>query len=466
MALLDLPAPARSATGTTTATRPASSALQPAQSPGASHAVHPPRSPRDGAVDAVRAILLAAVVLLHSLMVGVSVAADGTPILRNAMEGWGGFAPLTWLVQIMPLFFVLGGFASCTQWTRQRARGATAGEYVAARVRRLLVPASGAILATAVALAGLTVAGVPADIVATAGFRISQPLWFLGVYLGCSALVPVMVRLHERHRLTTFAALAAGVVAVDIVRGATGITAIGLVNMLFVWLLMQQVGFALADGSLDRIRRGMLLPIAGMAVAVAAVLILTGAAPADLITALNPPMAILAVVGVAQTAVFLAVRPRLRSAAAGRRTSAAVTWVNARAMTIYSWHMLVVVGLAGALLLGHVGLPTPLSADWWASRPLWFAGVLAAVGIVVAFVGRREAGRGSATPSLGRTRATAAALAGVAGVVTILVCGSSPSGWVVGAGFVLAALRLTAGSVTARECAPEVGRVAEPSRSA
>lgn len=402
----------------------------------------PERSTRDTSVDAVRALLLGVVVLLHALMVGVSVAADGSPVLRNAMEGWDGFAPLTWILQIMPLFFVLGGFASYTQWTRQRARGATAGAYVAGRVRRLLLPAAGAIVATAVLLAGLVVAGVPAEIVATAGFRISQPLWFLGVYLGCSALVPVMVRLHERHRVATFAALAAGVVAVDIVRGASGLAGIGLLNMAFVWLLLQQLGFAVADGSLDRLRRGTLLAIAAGAVGVAVVLILTGAAPGNLIDALNPPMAILVVAGVAQTALFLVLRPRLRVVATGARTSAVISWVNARAMTIYSWHMLVVIVLAGILLLSHTGLPTPLSAAWWASRPLWFAAVLAAVALVVAVTGRREAAREPAVPPLGRGRGAGSALVGAAGVVTILVAGSSPSGWVVGAALVHAALRL------------------------
>jgi hypothetical protein len=111
-------------------------------------------------------------------------------------------------------------------------------------------------------------------------------------------------------------------------------------------------------------------------------------------------------------------------------------------MTIYSWHMLVVIALAGILLLSHAGLPAPLTADWWASRPLWFAAVLTAVGLVVAVVGRREAARDSAMPPSDRARATASALTGVAGVVTILVAGSSPSGWVVGAALVLTALRL------------------------
>lgn len=400
------------------------------------------RAPRDGSVDAVRAILLGIVVALHAIMVGVSVAPDGTPLLRNAMEGWDGFGPITWVAQIMPLFFVLGGFASFTQWTRLQTRGTTAGSYVAGRMRRLLVPAVGAVTAAALFLAVLAVVGVPADVVATAGFRIGQPLWFLGVYVGCTALVPLMVRLHRSHPLRTYAVLAAGAIAVDIVRGATGIAPIGLLNMAFIWLLLQQIGFALAEGRFDRLRPRTLVPVAAAAVVGIAVLMLSGAAPADLISALNPPMTVLVLVGVVQTAVFLLLRPRLRVWAARPRPAAAIGWVNARAMTIYAWHMLVVVALAGALLLLPMALPAPLSSEWWLGRPLWILAVAAAVLALVAVVGRQEAQREQGIAPAPAWRGALAAILGMAGVVTVLAMGSLPSAWVVAAGLVALAVRI------------------------
>jgi peptidoglycan/LPS O-acetylase OafA/YrhL len=81
----------------------------------------------------------------------------------------------------MPLFFVLGGFSRVTQWSRLRTRGVSASDYLALRMRRLLPPALGAMGVTAVVLLVLSLSGVPADMVAVAGFRMSQPLWFLGV---------------------------------------------------------------------------------------------------------------------------------------------------------------------------------------------------------------------------------------------------------------------------------------------
>ena len=61
---------------------------------------------RDAGIDAARAACLVVVFVLHAMMVGVSVGADG-PVLENAMTGWGGFAAATWFVQVMPLFFCL-----------------------------------------------------------------------------------------------------------------------------------------------------------------------------------------------------------------------------------------------------------------------------------------------------------------------------------------------------------------------
>src|SRR5690606_31227152 len=245
------------------------------------------RTARDASIDVARAWCLVVVVTLHSFMVGVSVA-GGAPLLENATDGWGGFAALTWFVQIMPLFFVLGGFSSVTQWSRLRTRGVSASDYLALRMRRLLPPALGAMGVTAVVLLVLSLSGVPADMVAVAGFRMSQPLWFLGVYLLCTALVPLATRAHRAAPRLTVLTLAAVVVGVDAARLASGIEALGFANLLFVWLLLQQLGFHLADGRVSTDRR-TLLTLAGLALGGLAALCLNGIYSFDLYDNLNPP---------------------------------------------------------------------------------------------------------------------------------------------------------------------------------
>lgn len=74
-----------------------------------------PSAPRDGAardtgIDFVRALCVVGVVVLHAMMVGVTVA-DGGPVFHNAAAGSVWITPLSWVLQVMPLFFVIGGFS-------------------------------------------------------------------------------------------------------------------------------------------------------------------------------------------------------------------------------------------------------------------------------------------------------------------------------------------------------------------
>ncbi|WP_348787868.1 acyltransferase [Leifsonia sp. NPDC080035] len=417
-----------------------------------------PARVRDGSVDLVRAACLGVVVVLHALMVGVSIGPHGL-VLENALEGWAGFPALTWVAQVMPLFFVLGGFSAYGQWTRMREAGGGYGDYLAKRVRRLLLPASGALVATAVLLAGLTLTGLPASVVATAGFRLGQPLWFLGVYVLCTAAVPFLAEAHRRRPVAAIGALATLALTVDAVRAITGLTAIGFANLLFVWLLVQQLGFWLASGRFEGMRRPALLALAAAGVAVVVVGASCGLWSLDLYADLNPPATALAAFGVAQLAAFRLLRGRLRAAAERPAIASVVGAVNARAMTIYSWHMLALIALAGLLLLAGVALPVPLSGAWWATRPLWIVAAVAAVGGLVMVASRTERRPDAAGASVGPARAIAAAACGAGGVLTALIAGSSPSGWVIASVLVLAALRIARRS---RDRAPSVARLGAP----
>lgn len=412
----------------------------------------PRQRSRDASVDLVRALCLLTVVALHAMMVGVGLV-DGAPVIENAMERWSGFPIATWVVQVMPLFFVLGGFSAHRQWERMRARGEGRGDYLAQRLRRLLPPVLGAIGATALALGAISAAGLPAHLVAEAGLRLGQPLWFLGVYLLCTLLVPLMVRMHELAPTTTTLSLASAALGVDALRAITGIEAVGFANLLLVWLAAQQLGFWIADGTVDRWSRSAVRALGAGALALAGALCLLGLSSPDLFQALNPPSAVLVLLGVAQSAIMVLARERLRAVAQGRRAAAALGAINARAMTIYAWHMLVLIALAGASLSSPALLPTPLSEEWWWSRPLWLLAVAAATVVVVRVVGVLETGavadgldariRG-ASPS--GARIAAAYLVAAAGVLGVLVARGEPLAWMIAALALSSSLALARGS--------------------
>ena len=245
------------------------------------------------------------------------------------------------------------------------------------------------------------------------------------MYVAVSALVPVMLRAHERARVLTPLVLLAAVVAVDVTRLSTGVDAIGFLNLLLVWLLVQQLGFHLADGGVDGLGRGALVGIAGGALAFLAVLTVVGPYPVDMLVNLNPPTVCLVVLGVAQLALFQLARPRIRAWVERADASRRISFVGERAMTVYLWHMPVLIVLAGLSLVANsaVGmpLPEPLTAAWWATRPLWLGVAAAAVvPVVLAFarferprrgrdrVGRRRPRHPSARPRSTRSAASPA----------------------------------------------------------
>lgn len=392
------------------------------------HGTTPRPAGRDSGIDLFRAFCVVIVVLLHATMVGVTVDSSGA-VFENAADGSTWFAPLTWFAQIMPIFFVIGGFAGSLAYRRLREKGGSAARFVTGRVHRLLVPAAITIAAVGMALALLAAAGVDAEIVQIAGFRYSQPLWFLGVFLLCQALLPALMAAHDRAPLRTIAALAGGAVVVDVVRTASGIEAIGFLNLALVWLALQQVGFFLADGRIDALRQRTRVLVAVGAVLALAALFLGGVFSPDLYENLNPPTTALLLVGTAQTAVLSLLRAPLASLSMRPRFAAFTAFVTTRTMTIYLWHMPVLLAMAGVSaafsMTTGIALPEPSSTLWWLTRPLWFAATVVLTAIVAwALSGAERVRMPAMTES--RSRVTQSVIAGLLGVVLLLAVGTTP----------------------------------------
>ena len=403
-----------------------------------------PRASRDTGIDFLRALCVLGVVLLHAIMVGVMVG-DSGPIFENASDGTAWIAPLSWLLQVMPLFFVIGGFSGFLAYQRMRMRGETAVEFVAGRVHRLLRPATVTIAVVGLALALLTISGVPADLIATAGFRYGQPLWFLGVFLLCQALLPLFAAAHRRAPLRTISALAVAAIAVDVVRGVSGIQGLGFLNLLFVWMTLQQLGFFLADGRIERLSRRLRAAAGLAALFLLIVTFAVGVYSPDLIANINPPTAALLLVGVVHTSLLSLHRARLERFSRRSRAAAFTAFVTARTMTIYLWHMPVLLFMAGSTavfaLLSGTALPELDSAAWWAGRPLWLAVALTLTAVVAVAFTRFESQPAPASPSSPR-RIVLSALSGLVGIVLLLVLGTSVATALIALALIAASLRL------------------------
>lgn len=404
----------------------------------------PTRAPsgRDPVIDLVRALSVLAVLLLHGMQMGVTVGPSGT-VLEYATVGAAWYPPVTWILQVLPIFSVIGGFSGMLAFRRLRDRGGTATDFVVGRVHRLLLPAVVTISAVAVALAVLLIQGVPAGLLLEAGVRYGQPLWFLGVFLGGQVLLPALLRAHEHAPLATLAALGAGALGVDALRSLTGLDAIGYANLGFVWLALQQLGFFLAEGRLDALRPTNRLRIGAGAVALLAGAFVLGICSPDLIAHMNPPTSALLLVGVAQTAALTLLRPTLAALIATPWVHAATAFVTARTMTIYLWNLPVLLTMAGvAAYLAERGgllLPEPSGLLWWTLRPSWLLLSLVLTAAVAWALGGTERRR-LLRPSTSPARARQAVLLALTGVLIPLLAGTTVLTAALAAGLFLAAL--------------------------
>ncbi len=406
-------------------------------------AASPARSSRDRAVDLTRATCLVVVVGLHVMMAGITVGTDGLAI-TNSLDGHPIFAWSTWVVQVMPLFFVMGGFSALLAWRRQRERGVLASTYVRDRVARLARPALLPLGLVGITLAILGLVGLPDAVLTDVGFRIGQPLWFLAVYLGCAGLVPFMARLHERSPWLTLLGMLAAAMTVDTVALLTAQPLIGALNLLFVWVFVQQLGFCLADGWFDWRRRWLLLVGGLAAFGVLLFMVLVIGYSTDMYDNLNPPTVAILVLGLGQTLLFAWMRPWLNRLAQRETLAGLSNAINKNAMQIYLWHVPVIVLIAVVLVIAGASFPEPLSGEWWQSRPPFLIAVaLLLIPIVIGVAWLERRGERAEAAPVGPWLAALKVLLGIAGVVTILVAGFTPAyGAAIGVTLLLVAVLL------------------------
>ena len=344
-------------------------------------------SRRDLTLDLARVVCVLFVIVVHLVQVGIGPGPDGGLVASRPAEEQPWFNAATWVGQIMPLFFVVGGFAAATGWRSWTTKGGDAAGFIRTRTLRLAQPALPLFLFFAIVLGVATAAGLPPQLVADAAIGAGSPLWFLAAYLLCQAAVPFLAACHAHRPVLTLAVLAAGVVLVDAARFSIGIPEIGLLNLLFVWPLVQQLGFWYADGWFDRRHPLVLVGIAAACYAALWPLTAIGPYSASMLGNLNPPTVPLVVLGVAQACILRLLKPLLTRLMSLRPMQGVVFVLGSRLMTIYLWHLPVMLALTGLSLLIPGAAPTPASAEWWWSRPVLFVavlGVLLALSLAIA----------------------------------------------------------------------------------
>lgn len=333
---------------------------------------------RNRYVDFLRVLAIALVVFGHWLTISLSYS-GGRLRATDAMEVIGWAPWVTLLLQVMPVFFLVGGYAAAASFARHLDSGQDAYDWLRQRTVRLVVPTT-VYVATVTVLVGLSVAaGVPSNTLALDGWGVALHLWFLPVYLLLLLLTPTLYAAHRRWGLAVAGVMAAGAVLVDTAVLALHATWLGWLNYALVWGAVYQAGFSWQDRTLLRGRRPLLLAAGG--IAALSLLIRLGPFPVsmlgiarDRVKNTTPPSAALLAYATAQTGLLLLAAGAGDRRLARPRPARAVARANRMVMTVYLWHMIPVV-IVGVTLYqsGLVTEPAIGTAPWWALRVVWIA---------------------------------------------------------------------------------------------
>jgi peptidoglycan/LPS O-acetylase OafA/YrhL len=388
---------------------------------------------RDRYVDLLRAVSICAVVFGH-WFIGIIHTGDGLARLTSAVGVTSGLWLGTWVFQVMPVFFFVGGFSNLTAYDAFRRRGESAGAFVSSRVARLLRPSAVFLGAWAVVQIGLHLADVgrPAGPPIWGDTRLLRgmlppaqtlpfgPLWFLGFYLVVVIASPALIRVHRRYGLAVPVAMAAIVVVVDVVGFGLGWHGFRYLNVAPVLLFPHQLGFFYAEGRFTDRRLHAAMAIGGLA----GLVLLTnpwvfrafgdasigwfpgiGHYPKSLlgtdvedISNAYPPTVCFLLGGIWGIGAVMLLRPVATRWLERARVWKATIFVNAMVMTLFLWHMTAYLLAIFALRPLGLGREQDSTARWWLERPVWIIVPGLILAGVVALLARFERPRRAPRP--------------------------------------------------------------------
>ena len=391
---------------------------------------------RNRYADLLRVLAIGGVVYGHWLLVSVTYR-NGQLSGVDALDyvHWGRW--VTWAFQVMPVFFLVGGYVNSGSWAAHHAAGETWTWWVRDRVMRLLWPTAVYVVVAVAAMAAARAAGAPAAEIAEAGWLLALHLWFLPVYMVLIALTPAMLAAHRRWGPWVPAVMAVAVGLVDIpVAGPPHLHAIGYLNYIFVWGSIHQWGFFWRDGSLTSPRsRTYALAVGGAAVLAGLVTSRTFAA--DMVGSgnTNPPSIALLAYAAAQVGLVLAAEPWVSRLLSRDRLWQPVRLLNSMVMNVYLWHFVPAIIVAVAFYpSGLLPQPSVGSAEWFALRLVWWALLTAVLVPLVIVVTQAERPMLRLPAGLGRPGpwSPPLLLAGIAvssvGLVRLAIGGFAPDG--------------------------------------
>jgi hypothetical protein len=351
---------------------------------------------RNRYVDFLRAASIIVVVFGHWLMAAPQVLSGGLEFDHLlSVTTWTHY--LTWILQVMPVFFLVGGYANAVSWRSAQHKGEPYAAWLRARLRRLVLPVLPLLAVWTAGAFILLHSGFDPTLIRVSSQAALVPVWFLATYIVVVAFVPVTLRAWDRYGWN--AVLLTGALAglMDLVSLGLGLTYAGYLNYLFVWGTVHSLGYAWVDSRIGGVTQRLVASVVGLAATAA--LVILGPYPVAMVgldtqgvNNSQPPKVTLVTLAVFQAGLLLAIEGPARRWLERERIWAGVVLLNGRIMTIYLWHLTAMITLIGASLVFdgfglRVAVDTP---HWWLTRPLWIAALMVTTIPFVLVFGRYE----------------------------------------------------------------------------
>jgi len=365
---------------------------------------------RNRYVDFLRAVSILVVIAGHWLIATFWVV-DGSLDSGHLLKSHPQTQWLTWLFQVMPIFFIVGGYSNAVSLESARNKGIDYGGWLVTRLNRLVAP----LLILVIAWAGIGVVmglfGVTPEVIQYASQASLIPTWFLAIYIMVVILAPLTYRFWQSWGFLSFWFFVAVAILVDVAFFELDMHWLGWTNYFWIWLAVHHLGYAWRDGRFDS--PVMLLMYSATGLAALSLMILKGPYPLAMVGSPDPglsntlpPKATLLALAVFQFGLLLSLEGPMRRVLANVNLWAATVLINTMIMTVYLWHITVMIVFVAVLyLVGGFGLGIePGVQAWWISRPVWvlvLVALLVPVALLLSPLERRprEAGKPVPTPA-------------------------------------------------------------------
>jgi hypothetical protein len=334
-------------------------------------------SSRNRAADFFRASSIIVVIVGHWLMAAPYIDASGVSMDHIlAKASWTHW--LTWGLQVMPIFFFVGGFSNGITWDAANRDGRGYGPWLGARLKRLLYPVVILMVFWTVLAIIAHRVGISSEAIKVGSQIALVPTWFLAIYSVIVILAPLARMAWKKWGLSTLVTLLCLSVCGDLLYFHLELKALGWANYLFVWLAVHQLGFAWLDRRYTSTNAILTWIIFGSLLLITMTQIgpwpisLVGVPGAEVSNTTPPHLPLLALAAV-QFGVVLSLENRINRALKNMRRWTLIIMLNGMIMTIFLWHSTVMILAFGvAFSVGGIGLHSvPLGGDWWMSRLVW-----------------------------------------------------------------------------------------------